>query len=79
LSSVCKEGFTILTKEDERLLLTQLQEIETQHDFKYKNCIMEEVPILAFKIARIYKRSYPETWDKDKQAGKIRIYRFVAR
>jgi len=51
-SSVCKKGFTILIKEDERLLLTQLQEIEIQHGCKFKNCIIKELTILAYKIAR---------------------------
>jgi len=69
LSSVCTKGFTTLTKEDERLLLTQLQEIQTQHSCKCKNCIIKELPILAYKISRKYKRSYPESWDRNKQAG----------
>jgi len=68
-SSVCKKGFIILTKEDERLLVSQLQEIETQHDCKCKNCIIKELPILAYKIACEYERSYPESWARDKQAG----------
>jgi len=68
-SSVCKKELTILTKEDERLLLTQLQEIETQHGCKCKNCTIKELPILAYKIARKYKRNNPESWDRNKQAG----------
>jgi len=36
-----------LTEEDERLLLTQLQEMETQYDFKCRNCMMKEATFLA--------------------------------
>jgi len=60
-SSVCKKRHTILTEEDERLLLTQLQKMETEHSCKCKKCIMKELPILAYKIACKYDKSYPET------------------
>jgi len=69
----------VLTIDDEQLLLTQLQEVETQHGCKCKSCIMREVPILAYKIAHKYKRFYPETWNRDKQAGRMWGYRFVAK
>jgi len=36
--------FTVtLTKEDEQLLLTQLQEMETRHGCKCKNCVIKEL------------------------------------
>jgi len=68
---------TVLTKEDKRLLLTQLKEMETQHGCKCKNCIMKEIPLLAYKIARKYKRNYPETWNRNKQAEQMWVKYFV--
>jgi len=45
----------ILTKKDERLLLTQMQEMKTQHGCKCKNCIIKKVPMLAYEIAYEYE------------------------
>jgi len=73
------KGKPILTKENEQLLLTQLQEMETQHGCKCKSCIMKEMPVLAYIIAHKYKRCYPETWNRDKQAGQTWVRFFVTR
>lgn len=32
---------------------------------------MEEVPFLAYKLARELHRNYPELWDKNKKAGSM--------
>lgn len=42
-------------------------------------CVMEEVPFLAYKLARDFNRSYPETWDNDKKAGADWIEEFKRR
>jgi len=87
-TSVCKNEMsntenktrpTIFTKKDEQLLLTQLQEMETRHGCKCKSCVMKQISILAYKIARKYKRNYPESWNRDKQAGKMWVRFFVTR
>lgn len=57
-----------LTENDKVYILKLLENMGKTLYCNCEDCLMQEAPFLAYKIAREFNRSYPIKWDKDKKA-----------
>ncbi|XP_077261698.1 uncharacterized protein LOC143897176 [Temnothorax americanus] len=72
--SSSKEMFTL---GQEQAILTYIKLIKK--NCICKNCIMKEIAVEAYRIAREMEKYYPESWDTDKQAGRDWLKSFEER
>lgn len=68
VSSQRKPRSSIFTLLEEQLLLTLIEHTKSTFDCKCKQCLMQEIQFRAYKLARKYRKLYPDSWNKDQQA-----------
>lgn len=72
-----RQNNQIFSENNELYILFLLENMEKKLYCNCQNCLMEELPFLAYKLAHDINKCYPESWDKDKKAGADWTKRFI--